>query len=235
VLGGVLIVTVLPLLCSAPLAQQDTGKVYKTVDENGRVIFTDKQPSDTSAQLIKVQPTNTTPVVADDSTNKKITEPATSYTRFSITSPANNQTLEYDVSAVDVTLALEPTLQDGHQIQFILDGEPYDEPGTALSTRFGNLSRGTHSVEARVLDAKGKRIKSTRIVKFTVQLHSVQQTYSNDDYYDYPYGVRNPRGADSANGANTPRDVSHSVGAESIEGADSPGYPVPARARARRH
>lgn len=240
VLRDALIVTILSLLCSALSAQQGAGKVYKSVDENGRVIFTDIQPSDKPAELIRVQPTNTTPKVADDAKNSGADDKAAStaaYTRFVITSPANNQTMEYDVSSVDVTLALEPALQEGHQVQFILDGKPYDEPGTTLSTRFGNLPRGTHSVQALVLDAKGKRIKSTRVVKFTIQLHSEQQTNSNgDDYYDYPYGVRQPRDAGSADGAGAPGSATGDIGADSMEGAGSPGYPaVPAKTRPRRH
>jgi hypothetical protein len=235
------VITIALLLpCTVLLAQQGAGKVYKSVDENGRVIFTDIQPSDKPAELIKVQPTNTTPKIADDAKSSSVDDEVVStvgYTRFTITSPANNQTMEYDVSSVDVTLALEPALQEEHRVQFILDGKPYDEPGTTLSTRFGNLTRGSHSVQALVLNAKGKRIKSTRVVAFTIQLHTEQQTYNNgDDYYDYPYGVRPPRGAGSADGAGAPGSANTSFGAESIEGAQSPEYPVVTpRPRPRRH
>jgi hypothetical protein len=230
---------VLMALCTV-LHAQDAGNVYKTVDENGRVIFTDRQSSGTPAELIKVQPTNTAPGVANangsGSSDDKPANKAVSYTRFSITSPTNGQTLEYDVSAVDVTLALEPALHEGHQIQFILDGKPYDAPGTMLFTRFGNLSRGTHSVEARVLDAKGKRIKYTHIVKFTIQLHSEQQIYDDDGYLDYPRGVSGPRGADSIGGAHSPRDAPNRVGAESLEDVGGFGqHVVPTSRREQRH
>jgi hypothetical protein len=237
---GRLALMVFLLSCNGLAAQEGAGKVYKSVDEKGRVIFTDHPPADKSSELVRVQATNTASIQVDQKAEmeSKDEEPVSRkvpYKRFAIVSPSNNQTLEYGVSSVDVVLALEPALQDGHRVQFILDGKPYDQPGTALVTRLGNLDRGTHTVDAAILDAKGKRVKATRAVKFTIQLHSYRAD-DERDYYDYPYGVGSPNGAGSIDGAEAPRDARDARGAESVEGAGSPGYPaVPVRPRVRSH
>jgi hypothetical protein len=216
------------VLATQVFAPQVLAQVYKSVDEQGRVIYTDQKPKDKPAEAIDLPATNTAPAPAVTDTSEAAAKPASTkvrYTRFAITSPANEQTLDYGTSAVDVTLVLEPALQEGHQIQFVLDGKPFDRPGSALSTRFGNLARGTHAVEARVVAAaNGKAVKSTGVVRFTIQLHSDQyQADESDDYHDnYPYGARSARGARGARGAGEPGSVSGNIGASGDIGAGSP-------------
>lgn len=220
--------------------RQAEAQVYKSVDEKGRVTFTDTKPKDRPSEAIRVSAPNTAAAVATKTDTSSQPEAGQEradvmYTVFSIASPANNEALDFNITAVNVSVAVEPALQEGHVVQFYLDGKSCGKPGTSLSRQLTELERGAHTVEARLRDKRGKMLMSTGLVNFFVRRSGdMQNSGSNGDWEDdYPYnqrGFRGPRGAGSAGGAGEPGSASGNVGAESAGGAASPWDPaVPAR------
>ncbi len=137
--------------------------VYKTVDEQGNVIFTDK-PSD-SAEVIQLQEIQTIenpnpPTYKPPSNTSKDDAEESIYQAFSVVSPPEGEGYRNNAGNVDIQLSLVPELRRGHTVIVMMDGNEISEGG-ALSVSLQNVDRGTHSISARVVDAGGKTLIST--------------------------------------------------------------------------
>jgi uncharacterized protein DUF4124 len=132
--------------------------VYKTVDEDGNIIFTDK-PSE-EAEEIKIQELETiknpNPGRYKPSTEKPPEE--FKYKSFVITSPENGAGIRSNNGNVSISVSLEPMKKAGHKIIISMDGK---EVGSGSSVSLQNVDRGTHSISASVVDANGKTWIST--------------------------------------------------------------------------
>lgn len=146
-----------------------TGQVYKTVDAQGKVIFTDAPSPDKPSELVKMPVTNAMPATSysrQGGEGGEESPAATKYTKLTITSPVNDTALGQDVDLVQIEAVLEPGLMEGHVVRIIYDGKAVTE---GLSYTVSGLERGTHTVEAKIFDAKGKLVKSSSPVKFHVR------------------------------------------------------------------
>lgn len=137
--------------------------VYKTVDEDGNVIFSD-QPSD-GAEQIELQELQTiknpnTPRLPPRNTAAQAPDPAEYYQAISIISPAEGEGYRNNAGNLNVRLSLQPALKPGHKFVIKLDGEEIAS-GTALSATVENVDRGTHSLSAAVVDTGGNSLIST--------------------------------------------------------------------------
>lgn len=162
-----LLVPVLLFTCAIAAAQ-----VFKRVGPDGKAYFTDQPGAD--ARPIEVAPAQTIslpPVPEATQDNGAATESAApAYTAFTIVSPTSGEEIRANNGNVSVQLALQPGLKPGHMIKLMLDGEDGEtiKPGGGLTIALSNLSRGLHSVEARVVDADGKTLIQTTVVSFQV-------------------------------------------------------------------
>ena len=152
------------LVCSAVFAD-----VFKRVDANGRVHFSDRPGPD--AERIEVKPVQAveTPSPMGNVTESRQGEKADAfkYETFSIDSPADGEGVRANDGNITVRMTIRPSLQRGHSIAISIDG---DRLATGTSTVFElkNLSRGTHSLEAAVVDDAGSEVSRTKPVSFHV-------------------------------------------------------------------
>lgn len=174
---------ILTAILISPIAN---AEIYKSVDENGVVTYSD-QPNATSesvnlpAENIAIQPkqnnqnkpdakntteTNTTNTDADQ---KK------PYTTFVITSPQDQDSIQNAVE-ITVTAKIIPALQEKDKVQFFMDGNPVDRPSSATSISIPKvqnnvalLTRGTHTLLAKIIDDNGEVVATTP--QITIFLH----------------------------------------------------------------
>ena len=92
------------------------------------------------------------------------------YSKLEFIAPKANQAIRANDGDVSAIISLKPVLKAGHAIAFYLDGKEVSK-GESRTTNFSNLPRGEHSVSVKILDQKGKVIK-TSSVNFTVQRFS---------------------------------------------------------------
>lgn len=159
----------------------DAKKVYKVIDENGKVIYTDQAPAEgTEAETITLPETNTTPATrAAKPTTQAPTsaaEPtaaAITYKRIEITAPDHQQTIPAGQQTVSVELALTPALAPEHKVQMIFDGSPWGEPAPVTRFVLENLERGEHQLQVEIIDSEGKRLGRSNTVTIYVQRPSV--------------------------------------------------------------
>ena len=101
--------------------------VYKVVDEQGNVTFTDTPPSDAAAEVQTLNATNTTPsmpvgdaATADDTAMQDTEAPVAYSTR--ITSPVDQSTIPMGPGDFVVEAAVQPGLRIGEHLVLTLDG-----------------------------------------------------------------------------------------------------------------
>ncbi len=93
------------------------------------------------------------------------------YQSIEIVSPAAEETLWNIEGTLSVSLALQPGLQQGHQVRVYFDGEPRIVPGTSFT--IDEVWRGVHNIQAEVIDATGRLMIRSQPNRFYVQQNSI--------------------------------------------------------------
>jgi hypothetical protein len=94
------------------------------------------------------------------------------YESFEIVSPGAEETLWNIEGVLNVSMALSPPLQPGHQVRVYFDGNPQIVSGTSVQLQ--EVWRGVHNVQAEVLDETGKMLIRSRTNRFYVQQTTVR-------------------------------------------------------------
>jgi hypothetical protein len=163
-------------IASLIIAFTSQAALYKWVDENGEVIYSDQPPTKDAKELVP-PPIMSTPAVKytpkQKPEEKTEEEVATTYTEFKITSPAQDETIRDNAGNISLTLSIAPALntKQGHSISVLVDGKAKLSNSKNLSHTLTYIDRGTHTLKAEIKDAKGSVIKSSNSV--TIHLHRV--------------------------------------------------------------
>jgi len=166
--------SLLALLCVSADAQ-----VYQWTDPAGEVHFSDRPGPD--AQPVELRPVQTistprAPAQTDGKTQQAPNYPAdqakttVAYTEFSIVSPTAEEEIRANDGSVMVRLSLRPGLAAGHVISLSVTGEDGEQTvsSKAMGAALSNLSRGRHTVSAKVLDSKGTALIVANPVSFNL-------------------------------------------------------------------
>jgi hypothetical protein len=160
------------LLSLVFLAGQVVAEVYRSVDEDGNITYSDK-PSE-GAETIKKQDVQTidTPNIPQfkyTPPRDQAAEKPAIYNSIAITSPGNDTSVRENAGNLTVNVSLKPNLKTayGHSLSLTMDGK---EVGAGRSRTFSltNLDRGTHTLVARVKGSNGQVIIASDPVTFTV-------------------------------------------------------------------
>lgn len=163
-----------------PLLLVAQGEVYKVVDKDGNITFTDQRPS-TEAEPMDLPPLSvieTDIQVPEEAANAEAAEEAPltprelrrKYRDFSITSPQNEETFWGTANTVVVTWGSSEELESDLKVLLHVNGESQPAPaGGSISL---TLDRGEHQVFAELRDARNRRIMITSTVTFFVKQHS---------------------------------------------------------------
>ncbi len=168
----------LSLLCAAALAGNGRTTVYKWVDAQGVVHYSD-QPHP-NAQKLEIQGAQTfsaLPVPSASSApaaaESQPSSPA-GYDSCSMAQPTDQQMLMnvYQATAVVQT---SPGLRPGDQVHLFVDGKQIQGSGTSFTFP---VNRGQHSVQAVIEDTTGQIVCETSSVTFYVHQPSVQNPHN---------------------------------------------------------
>ena len=150
--------------------------VYRSLDADGNVVYTDKPSPD--AEKIRIDKVQTIPAGPDDF---QYTPPEKfaggDYTKLEIVDPVSDHVFTGNTGEVTVSVTIEPELntKNGDRLILIMDGKKKaDSSSTSFS--FTNLDRGTYTVEVHVVNKDGKTLISSAPVLFTVKRTSVLNT-----------------------------------------------------------
>lgn len=155
-------------------------KIYKFVLPDGRITYSDKPPEEdpearevTLSPLQTYSPPPTPPLQRSAKPEKKGHE----YQSLEVTSPSNDATLRDNGGNVQISIALSPGLQPGHSIDISMDGKSIGS-GNSTSVTLTNVDRGSHTVQAKVLDEDGKAVLSSNSVTFHLLRTAVRPSVS---------------------------------------------------------
>jgi hypothetical protein len=170
------IVVLLALIASASYAE-----IYRHVDEDGNVVYSD-QPSKNSEQLILPELPTYTP--DNDGSDFKLTEPEDevdvappiSY-QLTVTQPEPNQSFYDDSGTVNVSVDLTPPLDSAknHGIIFTLDGHTSSDIQTQTEYSFTGVERGSHILVVSIVDRAGHTLKKSKSLLFHLHKHAIGQ------------------------------------------------------------
>jgi hypothetical protein len=151
-----------------------SAQIYKSVDENGVVTFSDVPPaasSGTTSTVVQPNVTNSMPglsptiaspeaVMIDESTARSV----------SIASPLNNATIPMGAGIFDVTAELGAPLAEDELLALYLDDELVDSPQVNTVWTLTYVIRGPHTLQVRRLSRAGETIsQSEKITVFVLR------------------------------------------------------------------
>ncbi|WP_447754289.1 DUF4124 domain-containing protein [Pseudomonas nicosulfuronedens] len=171
-----LILTALLLAAALPASAQ----IYKYTDADGKTVFTNQPPTNVDAKPVELPPTNTVgpqaPVAApaDSGSENQATR---AYAILALSNLPDDEALRENNGTFNVNVVVQPALAPEHQLQLVLDGQPYGAPTSSTSIGLQNIDRGDHTLAVQVL--QGSRvIQASAPVGFTLQrisTHSPQR------------------------------------------------------------
>lgn len=166
----VLIGTLLSLLASPTLGQA----IYKSVDEDGNVSYSDRPPNGAQPESSEtLPPVNTLPEQKPSPASRNRDrgneeERAAIDYQLSLASPAPESSVPPGQRDLPIVLNASPALAPGHAFAFYLDGELLAE---TRSNQYvvEEIFRGAHQIRGMIIDENGNMLRETETI--TIYVH----------------------------------------------------------------
>jgi hypothetical protein len=150
--------------------------IYKYVTPDGRVEYSD-QPREGAAK-VEVTPLQT---YAPPALPKKMTTEAQSQAQattayqVSIMTPQDDATVRENTGRVVVSLQVVPSLEEdsNYTLQLLLDGQPVGRASTRLKYTLTDVDRGTHTLQAKLLNPLGTSVAQSEVITFYMRRMSI--------------------------------------------------------------
>jgi hypothetical protein len=174
------LLAILSLAASAAFAN-----VYTWTDANGNRVFSD-QPGPGS-EPVKLGPVNTVEIAPAPQLSTPSGQGATQqlqqgprYERLVITNHQNDEAVRANDGRVTLVVETEPPLSRGHLLRAEIGGQPASVavPGNGERVHqllLNNIDRGSHSVTATVVDARGEVVQRSAPLELHIQRTSLNQ------------------------------------------------------------
>ncbi|MBE0438831.1 MAG: DUF4124 domain-containing protein [Gammaproteobacteria bacterium] len=158
------------------------AEFYRSIDEQGNVVYSD-QPSANSEQIELKELSTYTPApiveveAVTDASEAQSTDIDVPDYQVSISSPKQNEAFWSNGGMVDVTVTVEPELstQRNDQLLFLLDGKPIGQAQSDLTITLQNVERGSHILVVTVVDSQGEILQRSKSVLFHLHKRSIAQ------------------------------------------------------------
>ena len=157
------------------------AQVYKVVDKDGNVSYTDRPPPDGSAPIklapISIieaptyeQPAKADAQAADGAEGKEVSlrDLRKQYKNFAIVAPQQEESVWHPESAMSVAWNAGYQLQEGMQVTIYIDGKQHSK-GSQSIVAVADLDRGEHKIEAKLTDARNRTIATAEPVTFFIR------------------------------------------------------------------
>ena len=165
-------VTGLFVLLSGPAL----AEVYRTVDAQGNVTFSDEPSEGAEAITVKPVTTVTLPkpenVMESDKLREEVKREGSVYQSLSFVYPQNNQAFHSGSGDIRFEVQSTPRLRPDHKYEVTLDGQPIGQSASGTLT-VNNVFRGTHEAGLHIVDENGVQVKTGPSITFTVHRPSV--------------------------------------------------------------
>ena len=154
------------------------GKIYRSRDADGNIIFSDKA-ADTADEIDVAEPlTYEAPRITQKLSPPIAKDPeAFFYSSISIINPATEEAIRSNNGQLSVSFSIKPSLLTGHSVQLILDGKLEQTTQSATSFELENVDRGTHTIQLNIVDdqsgviLKSSESRNTTILRYSILIN----------------------------------------------------------------
>lgn len=172
-------ILMLALLAALPFAA--AAEIYKYVDSNGVIRYTDKPPSK-DAKPVELPPLQTygnNSAPREDVSEPEPSEPTpatpAAYDAVELIAPTADQVFNTGSGSIGAAANVSPELQAGHSLVFLVDGLPFPAGPGQTTAQLTGLLRGTHSLQAVVLDGASSIQAQSNPINFHMHQPSTLQ------------------------------------------------------------
>lgn len=170
--------------------------IYRTTDKHGNVIFSDDPQR--GGEEVHLAPLTVVPAKAPRPAPPPARpgQPFMPYDTFAISAPANDQAIPVGQDGnVQVHLNIQPALREDHRVRLLVDGQISQTAMHATAFMLSNLNRGSHQLQAELLDASGKVRHRTEARMIHVQRASINlpRNPNNPNYSNPGHNSSSPQ------------------------------------------
>lgn len=165
------------LMSAVACTVASAATVYKWVDENGVIHFSDQPHENAQKVELKAPQTYSAPKnaagPAQPVRNAPEKKPGPTYTKCAVAQPENDQ-MFMNTTTVTAGVLVQPAVRPGDTVVVTLDGQrvPGVPPDGGQFT-ISPVDRGTHSIQMTVQDPSGVTVCSSAAVTFHVHQPSI--------------------------------------------------------------
>ncbi|TGN38536.1 DUF4124 domain-containing protein [Marinobacter confluentis] len=169
-----ILVTGITALLSFPVA----AEIYRQVDAQGNVTYTDEPSDQAPAETVRIKPVTTVTLPKPEAVREpeqlreKVEKEGAAYSDLRFTAPEDDQAFHSGSGDVAFQVASSPGLKNGHKYEVTLDGQPVGQ-STSGTVSVRNIDRGTHRAGVNIVDSSGVTIKTGDTITFTIHRPSV--------------------------------------------------------------
>lgn len=154
--------------------------MYKKIDKDGNVVFTDKPIPGSKPVKIKTDtnvvetPKVTLPKRTRPNNNRQDqTQQEFSYDTFAIDAPKNDEAIRANDGNINVVVGLSPRLLPNHSVQLKLDGKDISQAQKVPYFSLSEMERGTHELQAVIVDDEtGEEVQNSETITFHILIAS---------------------------------------------------------------
>lgn len=155
----------LALFCAS--AELTAQQIYRQVNPDGTVTYTDQKPADSNAELVELSETIILPAVTVPST-PTIAAPTpqseSSTKQVRIQSPANESVFHGTDNRVTIAVAVSPAIEEGESLQLVQNGSTYGPTQTSSQWNLARLNPGAQFFNVRLLGSNGQMLDESDTV-----------------------------------------------------------------------
>ncbi|MCX4026509.1 DUF4124 domain-containing protein [Endozoicomonas sp. SM1973] len=150
--------------------------IYKTVDDEGNVNFTDA-PGDKPAEQVKLKPSTiiSPPTIVPPDPQAPSSADSFSYRSLTIKKPVSGATIALN-GDVTVLATISPRLRPADRLQLVVDGKAHGNKQKGLSFKVKNLGRGPHTIDVQALNSKGKILNTASVTVYSHNPSGIKNT-----------------------------------------------------------
>ncbi len=150
------------------IASLSHAEIYKSTDEQGRVIYTDNPALGKKVDQVDLPPINTQPAtrLSNKSPNQKSKKVVY---KVSISQPKQGTQIPTGQEALDLQVGVLPPPKSSYSLQAYLNGSPIGPSSKRQRWQLKALYRGEHQLTVNLIDDSGNVLASSDPVTIYVQ------------------------------------------------------------------
>ncbi len=163
-------------LLAASTALAQAYQAYRWVDDDGITHYSDRPVP--GAELVILPKSSSSrvrtfrrPAATSQPNQADSVQAPFRYESIELVSPTAEETLWNIEGVLSVSVAVNPSLQAGHQVRAYFNGNPQLVSGTSFQIE--EVWRGVHNIQVEVIDANGKLMIRSQTNRFYVQQNRI--------------------------------------------------------------